>query len=538
MRATPAGRESRPDRRPRSLALALIALLAGCGDGSPHRCPRLCDDADTAGDPRLVTIDRLLREMSDVESLARIPQPSFRSHLESSHERPGDTPTHRSWFGNADAGGFVRMDGDRRVLLEVTGPGALVRIWAANPNGTWRFYVDGSEIPIIEAELPQITAGGIAHLGDPLAYVAARGHNVYLPLTFQESLKVTTDGGPQYYQMNYRTYEAGTRVEPFTLERLAQSPCARAEACHALDGEPPAPPGAELRGQLGRGGEPLVIAAAGPGGGAIRELRFDLADTSEAALRESVLTIAFDGEETVRAPLGDFFHGGPGLAPMRSLLADVTADGTMTARWVMPFQREARIAVDGAAVEAQVRHDEWTWDERSLYFHARWRPPQDLGVERLHEIRLVAITGTGTYVGTVLDITNQVQDWWGEGDERIRVDGERVPSWLGTGTEDYFGYAYSSNVLFSRPLHGQPRSGFKRNWGRTTNYRWHLGAPIPFERSLDFLLEVAHWKLGSTEQLLTYDAVSYWYARSGATIDFPTFDRPTIPELRPIEPKD
>ena len=32
--------------------------------------------------------------------------------------------------------------------------------------------------------------------------------------------------------------------------------------------------------------------------------------------------------------------------------------------------------------------------------------------------------------------------WWGEGDEKIWVDGESFPSIFGTGTEDYFGGAW------------------------------------------------------------------------------------------------
>ena len=45
--------------------------------------------------------------------------------------------------------------------------------------------------------------------------------------------------------------------------------------------------------------------------------------------------------------------------------------------------------------------------------------------------------------------------WWGEGDQKIFVDGESFPSTFGTGTEDDYGYAYGSNRPFAGPYHAQ-----------------------------------------------------------------------------------
>lgn len=36
--------------------------------------------------------------------------------------------------------------------------------------------------------------------------------------------------------------------------------------------------------------------------------------------------------------------------------------------------------------------------------------------------------------------------WWGEGDEKFFVDGEKFPSSFGTGSEDYIGYAWRLNL--------------------------------------------------------------------------------------------
>lgn len=40
--------------------------------------------------------------------------------------------------------------------------------------------------------------------------------------------------------------------------------------------------------------------------------------------------------------------------------------------------------------------------------------------------------------------------WWGEGDEKFFVDGERFPSTFGTGSEDYIGYAWAAEPPFAR----------------------------------------------------------------------------------------
>ena len=46
--------------------------------------------------------------------------------------------------------------------------------------------------------------------------------------------------------------------------------------------------------------------------------------------------------------------------------------------------------------------------------------------------------GKGHYVGTVLAVRTRSPAWFGEGDEKIYIDGEAKPSIWGTGTEDYF----------------------------------------------------------------------------------------------------
>jgi hypothetical protein len=120
-------------------------------------------------------------------------------------------------------------------------------------------------------------------------------------------------------------------------------------------------------------------------------------------------------------------------------------------------------------------------------------------------------------VGTVLDVENPPgAAWWGEGDEKITIDGESFPSLFGTGTEDYFGFAWSTPETFAHAYHAQTQApgGFG---GRFSMNRFLILDPVPFTRSLRFDLEIWHW----TDTSIAADAVLYWYARPGARDDFP-----------------
>src|SRR5690606_2236416 len=91
------------------------------------------------------------------------------------------------------------------------------------------------------------------------------------------------------------------------------------------------------------------------------------------------------------------------------------------------------------------------WDDSYMYFHCAWRydhPIHALGARGTKDWNYIEIQGKGIYVGDALCVMNPVNDWWGEGDEKIYVDGETFPSHFGTGTEDYYGYAWCSNEKF------------------------------------------------------------------------------------------
>jgi hypothetical protein len=228
--------------------------------------------------------------------------------------------------------------------------------------------------------------------------------------------------------------------------------------------------------------------------------------------------MTFDGEETVWCPLGDFLGSGARLDKVYSWYRTVWWCGLMHPAWVMPFKDSARITISNLGKErilVQVlgHAKKWAWDDRSMHFHATWRQERGIPTRPFKDWNYVTIQGKGVYMGDSLALFNPVKDWWGEGDEHIWVDGETFPSHFGTGSEDYYGYAWGNPTPFQGPFSNQPRADGPGNMGHVTNTRTRSLDAIPFTKSLKMDMEIWHW----ADCKVNYAATTYWYALPGAT---------------------
>jgi hypothetical protein len=268
------------------------------------------------------------------------------------------------------------------------------------------------------------------------------------------------------------------------------------------------------RARLSSAGEALTLTAEG-GGSEIRRIVLARGAADAELLRRTTLSIAFDGAApSVELPLGAFFGPGPEPVPHGSLPLSVRRDGQLESRWVMPFARTASLAL-AAPAGAEVGFDVEVWVEparfdagRSMHFHADRVAEADMSTAEPFDWTYLDVEGRGLYVGNALGVWNPVDAWWGEGDEKIYVDGERFPSHFGTGTEDYYGYAWCSPERFEHAYHGQTRVDGPKNRGQTENHRIHVLDAIPFGRALRFDMEIRHWK---RDVKLDYQVVNYWY---------------------------
>jgi hypothetical protein len=479
--------------------------------------------------------------MVDIGALAKLPDPPYLARAASSYDRRSVTPTGSDgWFANddwasLDRANYLRTEeraGRREyVLMDATGPGALVRIWSASPAGVMRFYFDGEEKP--EIEIPfELLVRGKGPIPEPFAYVAAKGFNAYFPLPFRKGLKVTIDSlvakNPWqdgtferiYYHLSYRSYgpDVAPRVRTYRRDELPAI-LAGVESTATVFREPwrAYTPSSYVKSAPFLADSGALRASVDiAGGGVIRELSLFVRDTSEAALSRARITMRFDGETTVETPLADFFAGGSTLTPYDSLPFTVRDDGTLVCRFAMPFEKRAEVVIEGAPnAEGALAVVAEPFTDHSLYFHARYRPPSVVDSQPPKDLRMIDIEGKGVYAGDVFGIDNPNDRWWGEGDEKIYVDGEAFPSFFGTGTEDYYGYAWSTGERFFRALHAQTRAGGPGFSGSFSVNRFRTLDAIPFEKSLRFDMELWHW----AQARVTWQALIYYYARPGATDD-------------------
>jgi hypothetical protein len=432
-----------------------------------------------------------------------------------------------------------------------------------------RIYLNGSNTPTIEAPIEKLIGGD--HLaGAPLSAEKARGRNLYLPLPYAKHCKVTVDNMPNqgnlYYQINYRKYAEGTVVKTFTMEEHKVALRGRTTRFTLEDVIDPLRYGRPNweHARVIRSGESLTISSyevteanswiiskftALPMrltkgreiDGIILKVipQFDEKDVEGIAqtLRSTVLSITFDGKETVWCPLSDFFGSGVGINPYKSWYTWIEEDGTLFSRWKMPFKKSMEVKLinygeeDIKVAGSAVIHTGYKWDDdRSMYFHADWRQERNIetiGGNGTKDWNYITLKGRGVFVGDVLSVLNRNHAWWGEGDEKIYVDGEGtpvseggkgiLPSHFGTGTEDYYGYAWCTPEFFESPFHFQPRAEGPRNYGNVTNGRVRSLDAIPFTKDFRFDMEVWHW----ASTTIDYSVVNFWYGFDGTKlVDF------------------
>ncbi len=490
------------------LILLLALPLAGCGDDPDY----------TPVEPE-VTFAELLGEMTAREAWLEPPAHAFRSRQQSSQEPGGDDPNADAWWNNRDKGYFRRIierNGRREaVMMEERGSGAIVRIWSATPLGTLRVYIDGATEPVIEEDMEALLSGAVEPFGAPFAYVTARGHNLYFPIPFQHEVIVTTDVGWErdpslggdgllYYHVGYRLYDAP--VESFTGETLTTYRDAIAATAAALE-DPTA-----VDGDVSEGGAELTLDEVA--GGVINELRLTTTADNDA-LRGALIVMECDGEETIRAPVSDFFGSGAGRNPHRSIVTEVSGDDLIM-RFPMPFAESATVRVEGLDdARLTTRSEAYPFGPNTRYFRSGFRGYNKLSAEP-KDLEWLEVTGEGVYVGNTATYANPDDVWWGEGDERIYVDDDAIgnPSFGGTGTEDYYGYAWIMAELFSVPYHGQVATSNPEGKGVIALHRFHIIDAIPFTERFRFVMELWHWHPWVEVDV---ESVHYFYGRD--TVD-------------------
>ena len=500
----------------------------------------------------------LVDRLTDLEFPARLPDPGERAAQFSSFDRASrynaETGKYERWDANGDGGGFIRLENGEQVLAEMEGPGCIWRIWSANPNGRGRLKIvlDGAEQPVFHDSFRKLFDGGLATLpGGMLTYVAARGFNCYIPIPFQKSCRITAEPEwGQYYHFNYSTFPEGTTVPTFHLPLAAEELAAlqaaerKLAAGYARPQTAASPVRQEL--ELAPGATATRLQRGEPGAIVGWELKFELPGDQEAVramLRNLIVEMRWDGAEqpAVWSPLGDFFGSAPGLNPYQAWPLGMLADGTFYSRWFMPFAAAEVKVVNRGTQPVKLTSSFWVEPlKRPLAeygrFHAKWHgdgAPLPEPERQAIDWRVLETRGRGRWCGMMLHVWNPLGSWWGEGDEKFYVDGEKFPSTFGTGSEDYFGYAWCNPELFSKPFHTQSIS--EDNAGHISVNRFQLCDQIPFQKSFEADLE----KYFRNDRPTRYRAVAYWYLDPAGSDPYGAVaasEMPTYPKLELRKP--
>jgi hypothetical protein len=506
------------------MVLLLVSLVPSAG------CRR------SAG--RTLDVEALLLEMIDFENLSRMPEPFYKQAASTSYSRE----SHKGgddWFHNMDRGEYVRTEtrenGRVHVLLDEKGPGTVTRFWTANPRNVnlTRFYFDGEETPRIAVPFNELFNGETVPFGPAFSYISGTGGNLYYPLPFSDSLIITIEEKEKplnlYYEIGYRTYPPGTALislDPAEAQTWAEVQNRVARVLSSPE-TAAAPKGSErIRREAALApGETFVLPRIS-GEKAVYEWSVQVNDLRENldwqdpqrahnAYRFLLLEIGFDGEESIQVPLGDFFGSGPGVNPYENLFFTIKQNGRMTSRLLMPFRESMELRLHNAGsipytVELDLHVGPFSFGKRGCFLRAQWGtltrdtwPPFD--------VNFLTAKGEGKVVGSVFMIANDGLIWWGEGDQKIFVDGESFPSTFGTGTEDDYGYAYGYNGTFIRPYHAQTRVDGPASGGHISLNRWYVLDALPYRSSLRFDQEMWNWMPCRP----TWTYVVYWYARPG-----------------------
>tara|TARA_R110002126_G_scaffold22865_4_gene81079 strand:- start:225 stop:1895 length:1671 start_codon:yes stop_codon:yes gene_type:complete len=520
--------------------IVLVFFMVSCSEGKNQ------EDA--------VSISSLLNEMIDRDALTKFPTKDFRLKQESSYNRASTTPIDTvDWFMNQDFNrknneedrNYIRIEevnGQKEwVLMDHQGPGAIVRTWmpflnAKTPTTTSiiKIYLDGAKEPVLRGNMLGVL-NGTGLFPFPFAHKSLRSAVSFFPIPYAKSCKITVTEKPFFYQFTYREYDEGTKIKTFTLKDFKEENTLVKKVGDALLAPEKITEGIHfmLSETLNIGEEKSVELTSGTN--AVRGLSLKLDSYKDSTVTRSVvLKIEFDGQETVWSPIGDFFGSGIGLNPFQGWYRTVANDGTMSSRWVMPYQKNGRISVvnlGGNPIDVKLEAvvGDYTWDENSMYFNAAWRGEYPVSTRPFSDWNYVTLKGRGVYVGDALTIWNPVKRWWGEGDEKIWVDGEDFPSIFGTGTEDYYGYSWGgvSNDFYEHPFHAQPNSnkynkinrktkaefGDRNTQFYSTETRTRALDGMPFASSLQLDMEIWSW----TKCDMEYGVGVYWYGDTATT---------------------
>jgi hypothetical protein len=443
--------------------------------------------------------------------------------------------------GFYDSGNFLRVEPERRyVVMECEGPGVIDRMWFTC-KGEFRsepyrllIYLDNGSRPAIREDLDDLFTQQAPPFVEPLAGLCGDPKHParysYVPIGFARSAEIVlqptapaarytyreNSRGERiphvYYQITYRKLPPGASVRRFSWRMEPAERAALEQWRHRCEAAGPWPwpeAGTVATNRFNLEVPPGAIASlvSHTGLGMVTGLRL------QTKRPETLELLAYWDDAldpAVAVPFGPFFGCAEStpLTEVRGLWLGY-AQSTYYCHLPMPFHRSARLLVRSLASEPIQIAGEIDLAKKPpdasallLYAHRYDHNPPPLGADYL----LLDIHGAGHFAGLVMDRPGHM-----EGDDRFFVDDAASPALHGTGTEDFFNFAWGLSHTGSLPFHGITQQA-----GGPVAYRFHLPAGIPFREHLRIT-----WEHGDDPQRgpnldqRRYSGVVFYYARPG-----------------------
>lgn len=265
------------------------------------------------------------------------------------------------------------------------------------------------------------------------------------------------------------------------------------------------------------------------GPGVIRHMWMTTYNVADA-MRGLVLRIYWDGQEhpSVEAPLGDFFGFAHGKTePFSTAVHSVSEKYGMNIWLPMPFQENGRVTISND-LDIEVlffyQIDYTVGDVHAAGFgrlHSQFHRQNPTKLRDDFEI-LPRRSGAGRYLGAVLGIRPSEPNWWGEGEVKIYLDGDReFATIVGTGAEDYVGLSWGvqQNALLYNGANLV--TGERLDSGPVSMYRWHIPDPVYWHQDIRVTVQqiglqppvatFAEYQAGLYEREDDWSSCTFWY---------------------------
>ena len=505
-----------------------------------------------------------VKNISDLFSIEDLPRMrNFRTYMASSYDREG---------GNYDWGNYERIENDEGVILDVNGPGAITRIWSANPKSVLRIYLDDAEKPVVEEDFRTFMSRAPLGIGRgdsaerlKMQTGKANGFTTYSVIPFQKRCKVTLVEGPKvYYQFNYLIFNKPHEMPTFTPDQKERFRLEYDKIQETLAWNWRETPSAWMHKEgtinLTSGAKMAIFDEEGPL--TIRQITFSMKypdDEKKARhLKEKLQLRGYWDDDlkipgleglripSIKSPLAYFFMDFGGLDHYSTALIEKTGE-VYAARFPMPVRKRAVLELvnhsflDTEEISYSIDYETCEeWDPSLAHFKAIYHSEDGaFGIDKgdyrevmlrrnqdgVENYPLLRTWGEGHLVGCCFYV-----DWLEmpffrascESDEAVFIDSDPKRTMWGTGNEDYLNDAWGFHEASGLLSGGINKMDARNSFG----YRFHISDAITFSKKLAFTLE--HGSSNNCTGL--YQSVAYYYVK-------PTGPNPSIDEIPKREMK-